>query len=75
VNSAHNLGISAIYPLTSLSYMLLAWQRGELEDTTLSESDSDEEEYDDNGEPTVRYATEDQYMLYVPKPAPLLTSH
>jgi hypothetical protein len=63
VKSVRNLGISAIYPLTSLSYMLLAWERGELEETTLSDSDCDEEECDDDGEPMVKYSTEEQYRL------------
>jgi len=43
--------------------MLLAWQRGDLEETTLSDSSCSE---DDNGEPVVKYTTEREYQLYVP---------
>jgi hypothetical protein len=51
--------------------MLLAWQRGDLEDTTLSDSDCDEEEEVDDGEPMVKYTTEDEYQSYVPHSPPL----
>jgi hypothetical protein len=64
VNSAQSLGVSAIFPLTTLNYMLLCWQRAELEEANLSNSDPDEEdeECDENGEPLVRYTTEKEYQ-------------
>ena len=55
-----------MYPLTSLSYMLLAWQKGQLDEAALSDSDCDEEGSDDEGEPKARYATEEQYKTCVP---------
>jgi hypothetical protein len=45
--------------------MLLAWERAELEETALSDSDCDEEGTGDDGEPVVKYATEKQYQEYV----------
>jgi hypothetical protein len=45
--------------------MLFKWQRGELDENTLSDSDNDEDEDNDDGEPIVRYATEEQYRTYV----------
>jgi hypothetical protein len=45
--------------------MLLSWQRGELEETALSDSDCDEGS-DDDGEPTAKYDTEEQYQSYAP---------
>src|SRR6266478_1831761 len=71
MESARNLGVSAIYPLTGLSEMLLAWRQADLEDTTLSDSECDEE-VDDNGEPMVKYATEKQYQAYVPPDLPFI---
>jgi hypothetical protein len=48
--------------------MLLAWKGGDLEDTALSDSDSDGEDgNDDNREPVARYSTEDEYKEYVPQ--------
>ena len=48
--------------------MLLRWQKAELQETTLSDSDYSEEEEDDDGdgEPAVEYTTHKQYELYVP---------
>jgi hypothetical protein len=45
--------------------MLMAWQGGDLEETTLSDSDCDAEEEDGNGEPVVKYTTEEEYQSYV----------
>jgi len=47
--------------------MLLRWQKAELQDTALSDSDYDEEEeYDDNGEPAIGYTTYNEYESYAP---------
>jgi hypothetical protein len=51
------------------------WQQGELEETTLSDSDCDEEEGDDDGEPIAKYTTEEQYQSYVPWPSLLFRHH
>lgn len=72
LKSARKLSATAIYPLTSLSFMLLAWQKSELEDVVLSDSDCDEEDSNSNEELPVKYATEEEYTLYVPQSAPLL---
>ena len=56
----------AIYPLATLTYMLLAWQGGDLEGMTLIDSDCNEEEEDDDREPMVKYTTEEEYQSYVP---------
>jgi len=68
IDSARVLGVSAIFPLATLNYMLLRWQKAELQETTLSDSDYSEEEEDDDGdgEPAVEYTTHKQYELYVP---------
>ena len=50
--------------------MLLAWQGGDLEGTTLIDSDCDKEEEDDDGEPMVKYTTEEEYQSYVPHSSP-----
>ena len=68
MESARKLGTVAIFPLTSLSFMLLRWQPEESEGDTLSDSEDDGDGLDDNGEPIVRYATEEQYRSYVPSP-------
>ena len=69
MKSARKLSATAIYPLTSLSFMLLAWQKSELEDFVLSDSDCDDgDESNSDGEPTVKYGTEEEYILYVPPP-------
>jgi hypothetical protein len=47
--------------------MLLAWKGGDLENTALSDSDSDGEDGNDDGEPVARYSTEEQYKEYVPQ--------
>jgi len=53
--------------------MLLHWQKSVLQETTLSDSDEGEkeEQYDENGEPTVGYTAHDEYTLYVLWPAGL----
>ena len=48
--------------------MLLAWQNEELEEATLSDSDCGEDECDSDGGPVAKYATEEQYSLYVIHP-------
>ena len=45
--------------------MFMKWQRGDLEDITLEVPDCEEEELDDDGEPIVRYESEEEYELYV----------
>jgi hypothetical protein len=62
-----------IFPLAPLSYMLLGWQRGELEETALSDSECDEGP-EDGGDPMVKYSTEEQYQAYVSHPTPLSAS-
>jgi len=48
--------------------MLLCWQKAELQDTALSDSNYDEEEeYDDNSELAVGYTTYNEYELYAPQ--------
>jgi hypothetical protein len=69
VESVRNIGVSAMFPLTSISHMLLTWQQGSLEVAALSDSDCDEGGSSDGNEPTVKYATEEQYQSYVPHPA------
>ena len=59
--TACRLFVSTIFPLTSLSYMLLCWQRAELDDATLTDSDQ-EEEHDGDSSPVVRYATDEEYQ-------------
>jgi len=67
--SARKLFITAMLPLTSLSFMLLRWQRAELDNAALSDSDSDDgtgglalyTTNDNNGEPSVRYTTHEEY--------------
>jgi hypothetical protein len=55
--------------------MLLAWQRGNLEVATLSDSDCDEGESGDEEGPIVKYVTEEQYQSYVPHPMSPLAHH
>ena len=64
ITSACRLAATSIYPLTSLTFMLMMWQRGELENITL-EVPSEEEELDDDREPIVRYESEEEYKSYV----------
>jgi hypothetical protein len=64
-----------IFPFTTVSCMLLAWERAELEETALSDSDCDEEGTVDNGEPVVKYATEEQYQGYVSHLTPPSATH
>ena len=61
MESARCLFVSAMFPLTSLSYMLLSWQTDEPEDTALTDSDEDED-HNDGGDPKVRYATHEDYQ-------------
>ena len=72
--AALKLGASAIFPLTSLTFMLLAWHQGDREECILSEPDTDEAE-PDNEEPAVRYITEEEYQSYAPHPTADLTHH
>ena len=65
-------GASRMYPLSSLSYMLLVWQGGKLEEATLSDSDQDDDGDNGDGEPVVRHTTEEEYDSYVPSPIPPL---
>ena len=64
IASVQKLGVLAIYPLATLTFMLMAWQGGDLE-TTLSDSGCDEEEEDGDGEPVVKYTTEEEYQSYI----------
>jgi hypothetical protein len=62
VDSARILGVTTIFPLASLSYMLLRWQQGELKDVTLDDTDYEDEQDGDDSEPGVRYTTEKEYQ-------------
>ena len=55
--------------------MLLNWQDGHLETADLSDSDGDDNEGNNDGEPVARYATEEQYDQYVPPPIPQLVDN
>ena len=69
INSARVFGVTAIFPLTTINYMLLRWQKAELQETALSDSDYDEEvEYDSDGEPAVGYTTHKEYESYISQP-------
>jgi hypothetical protein len=72
--SASYLAVTAIYPLSSLSFMLMRWQRGDLEGITL-EVPSEEEGFDADGEPIVRYESEEEYESYVLQLCNLLKGH
>ena len=68
MTSARCLGASALYPLCTLVFTLLAWQNEQLEEAALSDSDCSEDECDSDGEPAAKYATEEEYSLYVIHP-------
>jgi hypothetical protein len=72
--SARGLTLEII-PLVPLSSMLLRWQRGELEETALSDSECDEDAPEGSENPVVKYATEEQYQAYVSLPIPLPANH
>jgi len=69
VQSARKLFTTGMFPLTSPMYMLLRWQRAELENTALSDSDDDSGAvgpalytvHDSNSEPSTRYTTQEDY--------------
>ena len=56
---------SGIFPVASLNFMFLKWQRGQLEEVTLSDSDS--EDGDGNNE-EVQEKTLEEYKSYVHPP-------
>ena len=45
--------------------MFMVWERGDLEDITLEVPDCEGEELNDDGEPIVRYESEEEYESYV----------
>ena len=53
---------SGIFPVASLNFMLLKWQRGQLEEVTLSDSDSEDGDGDNE---EVQEKTLEEYKLYV----------
>jgi len=67
--SARRLFTTSMFPLTSPTYMLLRWQRAELEDVALSDSDDDSGAvgpalytvHDGDGVPSSRYTTHEDY--------------
>ena len=68
-DSARRLFASALFPLTPISFMLTRWRSGGLEDTSLSDSDCEDDEGDNgNGELAGGYTTHTAYEAYVPLP-------
>ena len=58
------MGLSAIIPLTSFNQMFLIWAADDAEaqeEVTLSDSDDNESEGDEDRESNVRYITEEEY--------------
>lgn len=55
-----------MFPLSTLTYMFLRWERGGLEETALSDTDEEEEgEEDGDDEPDIGYITHKEYEAYV----------
>ena len=66
LSSTQCLAASAVFPLSTLTYMFLHWERGGLEETALSDTDEEEEgEEDGDDEADIGYITHKEYEVYV----------
>lgn len=69
MKAVHLLYPAEIFPLATLSYMLLIWQRGCLEEAELGDGSDNEEHFgpsgyttmDGDGEPFARHFREEDY--------------